>query len=154
LLEKAIFGAGCFWHVQETFDQVKGIISTSVGYSGGNIDNPTYQQVCSGTTGHVEVVEIVFNPNIITYNKLLELFWNNHDPTTIDRQGPDIGHQYRSIIYYFNSRQKDAAELSKQNFQKSGKINNSIITEIKPVINYYKAEEYHQNYFSKKASWV
>ena len=153
-MEKAIFGAGCFWHVQKTFDQVKGIISTSVGYSGGNIDNPTYQQVCSGTTGHVEVVEIVFNPNIITYNKLLELFWNNHDPTTIDRQGPDIGHQYRSIIYYFNSRQKDAAELSKQNFQKSGKINNSIITEIKPVINYYKAEEYHQNYFSKKASWV
>ena len=149
MLEKAIFGAGCFWHVQETFSQLKGVISTSVGYSGGNSDNPTYQQVCSGATGHAEVVEIVFNPNIITYEKLLDVFWHNHDPTTIDRQGPDKGHQYRSVIYYFNSQQKNTAELSKQKFQKSGKINNSIVTEIKPVMNYYKAEEYHQNYFNK-----
>ena len=151
-MEKAIFGAGCFWHIQDKFKKVDGVSSTSVGYSGGKIDSPTYEQVCSGDTGHAEVVEVNFDPNIVTYSELLDIFWLCHDPTTKDRQGPDIGHQYRSVIYYLDDRQKKLAEESMNDMSKSGRFRDSIVTEIYPIKEYYKAEDYHQDYFDKKGS--
>ena len=151
-MEKAIFGAGCFWHIQDKFKKVDGVSSTSVGYSGGKIDSPTYEQVCSGDTGHAEVVEVNFDPNIVTYSELLDIFWLCHDPTTKDRQGPDIGHQYRSVIYYLDDKQRKLAEESMNNMNKSGRFRDSIVTEIYPIKEYYKAEDYHQDYFDKKGS--
>ena len=151
-MEKAIFGAGCFWHIQDRFKKVKGVSSTSVGYSGGKKDSPTYEQVCTGDTGHAEVVEVDFDPSVVTYSELLDVFWSCHDPTTKDRQGPDIGHQYRSVIYYLDDRQKKLAEESMNDMSKSGRFRDSIVTEIYPIKEYYKAEDYHQDYFDKKWS--
>jgi len=151
-MEKAIFGAGCFWHIQDRFKKVKGVSSTSVGYSGGKKDSPTYEQVCTGDTGHAEVVEVDFDPSVVTYSELLDVFWSCHDPTTKDRQGPDIGHQYRSVIYYLDDRQKKLAEESMNDVSKSGRFRDSIVTEIHPIKEYYKAEDYHQDYFDKKGS--
>ena len=152
MMEKAIFGAGCFWHIQDRFKKVKGVSSTSVGYSGGKKDSPTYEQVCTGDTGHAEVVEVDFDPSVVTYSELLDVFWSCHDPTTKDRQGPDIGHQYRSVIYYLDDRQKKLAEESMNDMSKSGRFRDSIVTEIYPIKEYYKAEDYHQDYFDKKGS--
>ena len=151
-MEKAIFGAGCFWHIQDRFKKVKGVSSTSVGYSGGKKDFPTYEQVCTGDTGHAEVVEVDFDPSVVTYSELLDVFWSCHDPTTKDRQGPDIGHQYRSVIYYLDDRQKKLAEESMNDMSESGRFRDSIVTEIYPIKEYYKAEDYHQDYFDKKGS--
>ena len=151
-MEKAIFGAGCFWHIQDRFKKVKGVSSTSVGYSGGKKDAPTYEQVCTGDTGHAEVVEVDFDPSVVTYSELLDVFWSCHDPTTKDRQGPDIGHQYRSVIYYLDDRQKKLAEESMNDISKSGRFRDSVVTEIHPIKEYYKAEDYHQDYFDKKGS--
>ena len=151
-MEKAVFGAGCFWHIQDRFKKVKGVSSTSVGYSGGKKDSPTYEQVCTGDTGHAEVVEVDFDPSVVTYSELLDVFWSCHDPTTKDRQGPDIGHQYRSVIYYLDDRQKKLAEESMNDMSKSGRFRDSIVTEIHPIKEYYKAEDYHQDYFDKKGS--
>ena len=151
-MEKAIFGAGCFWHIQDRFKKVKGVSSTSVGYSGGKKDAPTYEQVCTGDTGHAEVVEVDFDPSVVTYSELLDVFWSCHDPTTKDRQGPDIGHQYRSVIYYLDDRQKKLAEESMNDMSESGRFRDSIVTEIYPIKEYYKAEDYHQDYFDKKGS--
>ena len=151
-MEKAIFGAGCFWHIQDRFKKVKGVSSTSVGYSGGKKDSPTYEQVCTGETGHAEVVEVDFDSSIVTYSELLDVFWSCHDPTTKDRQGPDIGHQYRSVIYYLDDKQRKLAEESMDDMSKSGRFRDSIVTEIYPIKEYYKAEDYHQDYFDKKGS--
>ena len=152
MMEKAIFGAGCFWHIQDRFKKVKGVSSTSVGYSGGKKDSPTYEQVCTGDTGHAEVVEVDFDSSIVTYSELLDVFWACHDPTTKDRQGPDIGHQYRSVIYYLDDNQRKLAEESMNDMNKSGRFRDSIVTEIHPIKEYYKAEDYHQDYFDKKGS--
>jgi len=148
--EKASFAAGCFWGVEETFRKLKGVISTSVGYMGGNLDNPTYEDVCTGITGHAEAVEIIFDPRLISYQQLLKVFWENHDPTTLNRQGPDIGEQYRSVIFYHNEEQKRLASSSKEKLQKSGRYRNDIVTQIVPATTFYKAEDYHQQYLAKR----
>jgi peptide-methionine (S)-S-oxide reductase len=146
---KATFGAGCFWHVEDLLNKTRGIKSTHVGYIGGQLPNPTYEEVCTDQTGHAEAVEVEFDPNEISYEELLDVFWNNHNPTTLNRQGPDVGHQYRSAIFVHNEEQKKIAEKSKQDLEKSGKFENSIVTEIVPAPTFYKAEEYHQKYFKK-----
>jgi len=148
-IKTATFGAGCFWSVQDTFQKTKGVINTIAGYMGGDIINPTYEQVCTDKTGHVEVVQVEYDPSVISYNELLNVFWNMHDPTQEDRQGPDIGKQYRSVIFYHNENQKKIAEESKNNLEKTGKFNKPIATEITQVETFYPAEEYHQNYFEK-----
>ena len=146
-MEKALFGAGCFWGVEETFRKIPGVVKTEVGYTGGHTLNPTYQSICEGDTNHVEVVLVEYDNKIISYDKLLNHFWKCHDPTTLNRQGPDIGTQYRSAIFYFDDNQKKLATESKINF---GKENNLIIvTEISQLSDYYKAEEYHQKYIQK-----
>ena len=147
--EIASFAAGCFWGVEETFRELKGVISTMVGYMGGSTEDPTYGDVCTGTTGHAETVQVTFDPNKISYEKLLETFWNKHDPTTINRQGPDLGKQYRSIIFYHNDEQKKLAILSKEKLETSGKYKNLIVTEIIPAPKFYPAEDYHQQYLEK-----
>ena len=146
---KATFGAGCFWHVEDLFQKTKGVKSTAVGYIGGQLPNPTYEEVCTDKTGHAEAVEVEFDPNEISYDELLDVFWNNHNPTTLNRQGPDVGNQYRSAIFYHDEEQKKVAEKSKQVLEQSGKHANSIVTEIVPAPLFYKAEEYHQKYFKK-----
>ena len=149
-METATFGAGCFWGVEETFRQIEGVISTEVGYSGGTLENPTYEQVCTDQTGHVEVVRIKFNPSVVSYAKLLSFFWEIHDPTTLNRQGPDIGRQYRSIIFFHNPEQKKIALDSRQSLEESGNYNSPIVTEIESAVTFYPAEEYHQKYFQKR----
>tara|TARA_Y100000996_G_scaffold390703_1_gene352140 strand:+ start:318 stop:776 length:459 start_codon:yes stop_codon:yes gene_type:complete len=149
MIQKALFGAGCFWGVEEHFRQINGIIKTQVGYSGGNSKNPTYESVCYENTDHVEVLEVDFDEDIIAYDHIIEEFWKCHDPTTIDRQGPDVGRQYRSVIFYFNEFQKKIAEKSKEKNQSS--FNNMIVTEIIKADIFYKAEEYHQKYIQKRA---
>jgi peptide-methionine (S)-S-oxide reductase len=149
-MEKATFGAGCFWGVEAVFRCHKGVVSTSVGYSGGTTENPTYEDVCSDKSGHAEVVEVVYDPAEVSYHALLNVFWENHDPTTLNRQGPDIGTQYRSVIFYHNEAQKGAAETSKENLQNAGKYKKNIVTEIKPAAQFYRAEEYHQRYLEKR----
>lgn len=151
-LKKAAFGAGCFWGVEETFRTTKGVVSTAVGYMGGHTENPTYQDVCSGQTGHAETVEVTYDPSEISYEKLLDVFWNVHDPTTLNRQGPDIGEQYRSIIFYYDDDQEKAARTSKEELNKSGVYGREIVTEIVPASNYkfYTAEDYHQQYLKKR----
>ena len=149
--EIAYFGAGCFWHVELEFSNLKGVISTKVGYMGGDethYPKPTYENVCTNTTGHAEIIQVIFNPKIITYKKLLDLFWKIHDPTTMNRQGPDIGTQYRSIIFYTSEEQRKQAEQSKQTQQK--KITGNIVTEIIKAGKFHLAEEYHQNYLEKR----
>ncbi|MFQ5475997.1 MAG: peptide-methionine (S)-S-oxide reductase MsrA [Nitrosopumilus sp.] len=146
---KATFGAGCFWHVEDLLSKTKGVKSTQVGYTGGNLPNPTYEEVCTDKTGHAEAVEVEYDPDEISYEELLDVFWNNHNPTTLNRQGPDMGIQYRSAIFYHNDEQKEIAEKSKQTLDKSGQFENPIVTEIVPAPSFYKAEEYHQKYFKK-----
>jgi peptide-methionine (S)-S-oxide reductase len=148
-MEKATFAAGCFWGVEANFRKVKGVIATAVGYTGGNFENPTYKDVCTGRTGHAEAVDILFDPAVVNYEQLLEVFWNIHDPTTTNRQGPDIGTQYRSAIFYHNEEQRSTAIASKKRAQSSGKFKKPIVTEIVPASTFYRAEEYHQQYFEK-----
>ena len=145
--ETATFAAGCFWGVEAAFQQVNGVVSTAVGYTGGKMKSPTYKDVCSDKTGHAEAVLVEFDPNKITYEGLLEIFWKMHDPTTYNRQGPDVGSQYRSAIFYHNAEQKAAALKSRQNAQKN--FAKPIATEIVPAKEFYPAEEYHQNYYKK-----
>lgn len=145
--EKATFGAGCFWCVEAAFQHVPGVLSVVSGYAGGTAPNPTYEQVCSGTTGHTEVVHITFDSKVISYSELLDIFWEIHDPTTPNRQGNDIGPQYRSIILYHSDEQKRLAEQKKRELSDSGIWKKPVITEIVPFTAFYKAEDYHQNYF-------
>ncbi len=146
-LEIATFGGGCFWGVEESFRIVKGAVSTEVGYTGGKLKNPSYDDVCSGTTGHIEVVRIKFDPSVISYSDLLDIFWRIHDPASIDRQGPDIGEQYRSVIFYHTEKQREIAEKSKQELERRGLM---IATKILPAKEFYRAEEYHQKYLFKQ----
>jgi peptide-methionine (S)-S-oxide reductase len=148
-LKKATFGAGCFWGVEAAYRELDGVVSTEVGYAGGHVDNPTYQDVCSGRTGHAEVVKVIYNPKIISYQELLDLFWDIHDPTTLNRQGPDFGEQYRSVIFYHDDEQEKLARKSKKRLQLSGRYNRNIVTEIEPAHIFWKAEEYHQKYLEK-----
>ena len=147
MIKKALFGAGCFWGVEEHFRTLKGVQSTEVGYSGGNTKNPTYESVCYQNTDHAEVLQVDFDDESISYETLVEEFWKCHDPTTLDRQGPDVGNQYRSVIYYFNDSQKIIAVNSKKKYQSD--FNGQIITEISRADIFYKAEEYHQQYVQK-----
>jgi peptide-methionine (S)-S-oxide reductase len=149
-MEKATFGAGCFWGAEAVFRCLNGVVSTSVGYSGGTLENPTYEDVYSDKSGHAEVVEVVYDPSGVSYDALLKVFWENHDPTTLNRQGPDVGTQYRSVIFYHNQAQKAAAETSKQNLQNAGKYKKDIVTEITPAAQFFRAEEYHQRYLGKR----
>ncbi len=146
-MEKALFGAGCFWGVEESFRKLPGVVNTEVGYSGGNTLNPTYESVCIGDTNHAEVVLVFFDENIISFKELVDHFWKCHDPTTLNRQGPDIGTQYRSAIFYFNEHQEKISNESKTRYAKKHQIH--IVTEIKQAEEYYKAEEYHQKYIQK-----
>lgn len=151
MTEKATFAAGCFWGVEETFRKIAGVLSTRVGYTGGTTKNPTYGDVCTGETGHAEAVEIVFDPSVVSYEDLLSVFWQMHDPTTSNRQGPDIGTQYRSAIFYHDEKQREAAESSKEDLQKDPKFAaRKIVTEIVPASEFYPAEEYHQRYLQKR----
>ena len=148
-LEIAIFGAGCFWGVESRFGKVKGVVETEVGYTGGTKKNPSYKDVCTNKTGHAEVVKVTFNPSVVSYEELLETFWNLHNPTTLNRQGWDVGTQYRSAVFYYSEGQRLAATKLKETLDKSGKYKKPIVTEIIPVSEYYRAEEYHQKYDEK-----
>jgi peptide-methionine (S)-S-oxide reductase len=146
-LKTATLAGGCFWCTEALFKRLKGVESYVPGYTGGNVENPTYEQVCSGTTGHAEAVQIQFDPEIISYEKLLEIFWHTHNPTTLNRQGNDEGPQYRSVIFYHNDNQKKAAEKSKEEAEESKLYSDPIVTEIVPFKNFYEAEDYHKNYY-------
>ena len=146
-LETATFGAGCFWCVEAVFQKLEGVEKVISGYSGGNVKNPSYREVTNGSTGHAEAVQIKYNPAVITFEQLLEVFWKTHDPTTLNRQGPDIGTQYRSVIFYHNEEQKQIAAQSKQKMDQSGYFNDSIVTEIESYKNFYVAENYHQDFY-------
>jgi len=148
-IEKATFGAGCFWGVEELFRNTKGVISATSGYAGGATENPTYEQVCSHDTGHAEVVEVEFDPTQVSYEHLLDVFWSNHNPTTRNRQGPDVGSQYRSVVFYHSPEQKAAAEKKMEELDKSGRFPRPIVTQIEPAPPFYRAEEYHQQYLRK-----
>jgi peptide-methionine (S)-S-oxide reductase len=149
-METATFGAGCFWGVEETFRQIPGVVDTAVGYLGGQTENPTYQDVCTDETGHAEVVQVTYDPAKVSYEKLLNVFWESHDPTTVNRQGPDIGTQYRSAIFFHSAEQERIARASKEKMQASGKFRRPIVTEITPASAFYRAEEYHQKYLAKR----
>ncbi len=148
-MEKATFGAGCFWGVEETFRSLKGVVETSVGYEGGETENPTYRDVCTDGTGHAEVVQVTYDPKVLPYEKLLEAFWGSHNPTQLNRQGPDVGTQYRSAIFFHSPEQEKAAKLSKEKLQKSS-YKSLIVTEIVPAQPFWKAEDYHQQYLAKR----
>ncbi|MFN4083753.1 MAG: peptide-methionine (S)-S-oxide reductase MsrA [Bacteroidia bacterium] len=151
--DTAVFGAGCFWCVEAVFQKLKGVLKVESGYAGGHIKNPTYREVCSGLTGHAEVCKIIYNPKEVSFETLLMIFWQTHDPTTLNRQGNDVGTQYRSAIFYVNEEQKKLAEHYKNELNKSGIFNNEIVTEIVPLNNnYYPAEDYHQNYYNQNLS--
>lgn len=147
--EKAVFAAGCFWGVEESFRKLHGVTATRVGYTGGHHDNTTYKDVCSGRTGHAEAVEVTYNPKEIEYDELLSIFWKIHDPTTLNRQGPDVGSQYRSAIFYLTPEQKRKAEESKRRMNETRKFRRPIVTEITAASEFWEAEEYHQKYLSK-----
>lgn len=149
-LEVATFAGGCFWGIQDKFDHVKGVVNTTAGYTGGTVKNPTYEEVCRHNTGHAEAVRVEFDPNVVTYERLLDLFWKIHNPSQVNRQGPDIGSNYRSAIFYHTPEQKAAAEASKEKMNTVGGFNGSIATEISPAKEFYPAEEYHQHYFKRK----
>ncbi len=149
LVQKASFGAGCFWGVQSLFDQTPGVLATTVGYQGGTTERPTYKQVCTDTTGHAEAVLVQYDPKVLAYDKLLDTFWKNHDPTTLNRQGPDHGSQYRSVIFYYSDAQRAAAESSKSALDASGKYKRPIVTQIVTAPAFWPAEEYHQKYLEK-----
>ena len=146
----ATFAAGCFWGVEATFRQLPGVTSTRVGYTGGNSTNPTYKDVCTDTTGHAEAVEVQYDPAKLSYDKLLEVFWENHDPTQLNRQGPDFGKQYRSAIFFQTSEQGAAAKASKEALEKSRRFSKPIMTQIVPAETFYEAEDYHQQYLEKR----
>lgn len=149
-MQQATFGAGCFWGVEATFRRLPGVVSTAVGYSGGSVPNPTYEQVCGSRTGHAEVVQVEFDPQEISYEQLLEIFWQNHDPTTRNRQGPDFGPQYRSAVFYHDDAQRTAAETMKARLDAGGAFSRPIVTEITPFTDFWRAEEYHQQYLEKR----
>ena len=149
-MEKATFGAGCFWGVEAAFRQVEGVVSTAVGYIGGSLENPTYKDVCTDTTGHAEAVEVTYDPAKVAYEELLKVFWQTHDPTTLNRQGPDVGTQYRSAIFFHGGEQEAAARASKEKLEKSGAYKRPIVTEIVPAGEFWQAEEYHQQYLQKR----
>jgi len=148
--QKATFGAGCFWGVEADFRQMKGVVATAVGYEGGMLDNPTYHDVCSNRTGHAEVVEVDYDPTQVSYEDLLTLFWENHDPTTLNRQGPDVGTQYRSVIFFHTPEQQAAALASKERLEQLGRYKRPIVTQIVPATTFFKAEDYHQQYLEKR----
>jgi len=148
--EKATFAAGCFWGVEATFRDVPGVVATQVGYSGGTTKNPTYEDVCSDATGHAEAVEVEYDPAKVSYDKLLDVFWANHDPTTPNRQGPDSGTQYRSVMFFHTREQQAEALASKEKLEKSGRFKRPIVTQIVPAAPFYRAEEYHQQYLEKR----
>jgi peptide-methionine (S)-S-oxide reductase len=149
-VERATFGAGCFWGVEAAFRQIDGVISTAVGYSGGHTSNPTYRDVCSDETGHAEVVQVEFDAAKVSYEKLLDVFWENHDPTTLNRQGPDLGSQYRSAIFFHSPAQEEAARRSKGLLEASKRFRRPIVTEIEPAADFHPAEDYHQQYLEKR----
>ena len=148
-MQKATFGAGCFWGVEQAFRQVEGVTSTAAGFMGGTPENPSYQDVCTGTTGHAEVVDVEYDPDVVSYEDLLRVFWNLHDPTTPNRQGPDIGSQYRSAVFFHTPEQDAAARTSKEMLEMGGTYGRPIVTEITAASEFYRAEEYHQCYFEK-----
>lgn len=146
----ATFGAGCFWGVEEAFRNLDGVTATAVGYEGGAVENPTYQQVCTDRTGHAEVVQVEYDPARVSYEQLLDLFWANHDPTQLNRQGPDVGTQYRTVIFYHTPEQQAEAEASKQRLEASGRLPRPVVTQIVPAETFYRAEDYHQQYLAKR----
>lgn len=148
--EKATFGAGCFWGVEATFRAVPGVTNATSGYAGGKTENPSYEDVCSHATGHAEVVQVEFDPAVVSYDRLLEVFWANHNPTTLNRQGPDVGDQYRSVIFYHSPEQQRAAEESKARLDAEGRFKRPIVTFIQPAPTFYPAEDYHQRYLEKR----
>jgi len=148
-IQTATLGAGCFWYVEAVFQRLKGVVSVVSGYSGGQVKNPSYKEVCNGTTGHAEVCQITFDTNIISFPELLEVFWQTHDPTTLNRQGNDVGTQYRSVIFYHNEEQKQLAEQYKRQLDESGAFGKPIVTTLEPFTEFYKAENYHQNYYNE-----
>ena len=149
-MELATFGAGCFWGVEVAFRNVPGVKDALVGYLGGTLANPTYKDVCTGRTGHAEVVQVQYDPGEVSYDRLLDVFWENHDPTTLNRQGPDVGTQYRSAIFYHTPQQKAAAEASKARLEASGRLRRTVVTEITEASTFYPAEDYHQRYLEKR----
>ena len=149
-MANAMFGAGCFWGVEAAFRRVKGVKSTAVGYAGGHVKNPTYHDVCTDTTGHAEVVRVEYDPAVTPYDELLNVFWENHDPTTLNRQGPDVGRQYRSAIFFESPEQEAAARASRERLEKSGRFKRPIVTQIEPAAEFWRAEEYHQQYLEKR----
>ena len=149
-MQKATFGAGCFWGVEVAFRQIDGVLDAVAGYLGGATENPTYRDICSGTTGHAEVVEVLYDSERVDYDRLLEAFWEMHDPTTLNRQGPDAGTQYRSAIFFYTPEQETEAAASKERLQASGRISGKVVTEIAPASTFYRAEEYHQRYLEKR----
>lgn len=149
-MQKATFGAGCFWGVEAEYRQIQGVRATAVGYEGGKLENPSYKDVCSNRTGHAEVVEVEFDPERVSYETLLNVFWENHDPTTLNRQGPDIGTQYRSVIFFHSPEQQAAAEASKAKLEQAHRFKRPIVTQIVPAETFYKAEDYHQQYLEKR----
>ena len=151
-LETATFGAGCFWCVEAVFQQLEGVKTVVSGYTGGKVENPTYQQVSAGTSGHAEVIQLTYDPKVVTFPELLEVFWQTHDPTTLNRQGADVGTQYRSAVFYHTPEQKTLAEQYKRELDAASAFNSPIVTEIVPVGNFYKAEDYHQNYYNLNSS--
>jgi peptide-methionine (S)-S-oxide reductase len=150
--EKITFGNGCFWCTEAIFQQVKGVVKSTSGYSGGHVENPTYEQVCEKNTGHAEVIQIEFNPAEVTVDELLEVFWQTHDPTTLNRQGNDVGPQYRSVVFYHNEQQKERAEFYKKKLDASGAFDNPIVTTIEPFTKFYVAENYHQDYYNRNGN--
>jgi peptide-methionine (S)-S-oxide reductase len=151
-LKIAVFGGGCFWCIEALFERIKGVVSVTSGYAGGKTENPNYTDVCSGTTGHAEVVKIEYDPSIIGYEELLKVFWKAHDPTTLNRQGADVGTQYRSVILYADREQREIAEKSKKELEKAGIFRDPVITEIKELAKFYPAEDYHQDYYQNNSS--
>ena len=152
MTEKATFGAGCFWGVEETFRKIPGVLSTAVGYTGGTLENPTYKDVCTDRTGHAEVVQVEYDPSKVSYEQLLDVFWANHNPTTLNSQGPDHGRQYRSAIFYHTPHQQATATASLAKQQSSGRFHRPIVTEITPAAMFYRAEDYHQRYLEKRGA--
>ena len=151
-LAVATFGSGCFWCTEAVYQQIRGVEGVVSGYAGGHVDNPTYKEVCAGTTGHAECTQITYDPTKVSYEKLLEVFWKSHDPTTLNRQGNDVGTQYRSVVFYHDEQQKELAEKYKALLDKSGAFRDPIVTEISPLPTFYAAEDYHQNYFNLNGS--
>jgi peptide-methionine (S)-S-oxide reductase len=150
MTDTATFGAGCFWGIEAAFRQVSGVVSTAVGYIGGGTDDPSYRQVCTGRTGHAEVVQVEYDPERLSYDDVLSVFWDNHDPTTRDRQGPDVGTQYRSAIYFHDAGQEATARASKDELEAAGRFRRPIVTEISPAATFWAAEDYHQQYLEKR----